>query len=104
MAAPIPRDPPVTRATLPASEPNSGSAERLLEPAERLRIADGHRLERAVAAAQEPGQDLAGADLDEHADAFLHEAAHGLSELHGGRELVDKQVDEASCVLEPRRH
>src|SRR5688500_18099609 len=97
MAAPMPRDPPVTSATLPSSEqkPLSGSGERLLELAQRVGIADGERRQRAVAAAQEAAQHLARSDLHEHADAVAHEGADGLRELHGTGELLDEQAREA---------
>ena len=83
MAAPMPRDPPVTRATFPAREANSdplGSAEGLLKSAQSFGVAHGDRLQRAVAAAQEAAQDLPGSDLDEYFHALSDQPAHGLSE------------------------
>src|SRR5919106_6451298 len=106
----MPRDPPVTSATLPSREqkaPFSGSGKRLLELAQRVGVAYGECLQRAIAAAEQAAEHLARTDLDEDADAVAHERAHRLRELDRSGELLDEQARDPLGILDlctHRRH
>src|SRR4029079_3957881 len=81
MARPMPRDPPVTRAVRPSSEQNSGSGDGLLCLLQAGDVVHGDRLHGAIDPLDEPGQDVARPDLDEHLHALLDQPAGGLGEL-----------------------
>src|SRR5436190_5141429 len=103
-ARPIPREPPVTSACLSASDPYSGSGERLLRLLQARHVVDRNGLDVAVDALHEAGEDVARPDLDERAHAVARERAGGLREANGGRQLVDEHRAQALRGLDLRRH
>src|SRR5690606_30429486 len=80
MARPMPRDAPVTRAILPASTGSDMSASQSIQrlPQGR-RIGDVERIDFAVDALDQTGQDLARAAFDDVGDAV---SLHGLDGFH----------------------
>src|SRR5207247_3228972 len=105
MAAPIPREPPVTSAIFPSREAKAlGGRKRLLQLLECLGLADRDGAKRAVAAAEQPGQHLAGADLHEGRHALLDELADSLGPFHWTGELLDEEPAEPLRALEPGGH
>ena len=83
MAAPIPRDAPVTRATRFSRLQKSGGSEHLLELSETVGIPDGDGAKRPVAAPKKTAQNLARTDLDEQTRALAAKRARCLREPNG---------------------
>src|SRR5881275_1867756 len=102
----MPRDPPVTRAVLPSSEQNSATrgGEGLLELVDLRRSVYGDRLDAPVDPPDEPGEDVARADLDERAYALLHELLRRLGEPHRRGQLLDEERPHPLRLLDPRGH
>src|SRR4051812_45495328 len=98
--APMPREPPVTRAVLPSSEQKL-ETEGLLELLEPGEVVHGDRLDARLDPLYETGQDLARPDLDERLHALVDELLRRLRELHGRRQLVAEERAELLRVLDP---
>src|ERR1043166_1957709 len=93
MAFPMPRDAPVTRATLLARLNMNG-----VEGGQILRTAEAQYVRVLVDLLYEPAQDRAGTYLNIRCDALFRKALHDGLPADGRRHLRDERVDCTLCV------